>query len=44
MVGPVVQYGRPDIPADEETVFDEATMKRLEKVEREAEMGEAEAD
>jgi len=44
MVGPVVQFGRPEIPADDETVFDEATMKRMEKVEREAEMGEAEAD
>lgn len=37
MVGPVVQHGRPEIPGDEQTIFDEASMKRLEKQEREAE-------
>ena len=42
MVGPVVGYGRPPIPGDEETIFDEASMKRLERVEREAEAGEGE--
>lgn len=42
MVGPVVGYGRPPIPGDEETIFDEASMRRLERVEREAEMGEGE--
>lgn len=42
MVGPVVAYGRPPIPADDETIFDEATVKRLEKVEKEAEAGDAE--
>lgn len=44
MVGPVVGFGRPPIPGDEETIFDEASMKRLEKAEREAEAGEAEGD
>jgi transcriptional adapter 3 len=42
MVGPVVAYGRPPIPEDDETIFDEATMKRLEKAEKEAEAVEAE--
>jgi transcriptional adapter 3 len=42
MVGPVVTYGRPPIPEDDETIFDEATMKRLEKAEKEAEAVEAE--
>jgi len=42
MVGPVVGYGRPPIPEDWETIFDEETMKRLERAEREAEAGEAE--
>lgn len=42
MVGPVVAYGRPPIPADDETIFDEATVKRLEKAEKLAEAGEAE--
>ena len=42
MVGPVVAYGRPPIPNDDETIFDEATVKRLEKAEKEAEAGEAE--
>ncbi|KAK4503928.1 hypothetical protein PRZ48_004843 [Zasmidium cellare] len=37
MVGPVVQYGRPEIPGDDQTIFDETSMKRLEKQEREAE-------
>ena len=44
MVGPVVGYGRPPIPGDSETIFDEAAMKRLEKAEREADMGEAEGE
>lgn len=42
MVGPVVAYGRPAIPEDDESIFDEATMKRLEKAEKEAEAGEGE--
>ena len=44
MVGPVVAFGRPPIPGDEETIFDEAGLKRLEKAEREAEAGEGEGD
>lgn len=44
MVGPVVGFGRPPIPGDGETVFEEAGLKRLEKVEREAEMGEVEGE
>ncbi|KAI6899981.1 hypothetical protein KC334_g8878, partial [Hortaea werneckii] len=36
MVGPVVGFGRPQIPGDQETVFDEASMRRLEKSAREA--------
>ncbi|KAI7619180.1 hypothetical protein KC343_g8793, partial [Hortaea werneckii] len=36
MVGPVVGFGRPHIPGDQETVFDEPSMKRLEKSAREA--------
>ena len=44
MVGPVVGFGRPPIPGDEETIFDEASLKRLEKVEREAEAGEVEGE
>ena len=35
MVGPVVAYGRPPIPGDGETIFDEGTLKRLERAERE---------
>ena len=37
MVGPVVGFGRPPIPGDGETVFDEANLRRLERVEREME-------
>ena len=44
MVGPVVGYGRPPIPGDEETVFDEGGLKRLERFEREAEAGEVEGE
>jgi len=44
MVGPVVGYGRPPIPVDGETIFDEANMKRLEKVEREAELADVEGE
>jgi transcriptional adapter 3 len=44
MVGPVVSYGRPPIPTDDETIFDEVNTKRLEKIEREAEAGEVEGD
>ncbi|GIZ42682.1 hypothetical protein CKM354_000594100 [Cercospora kikuchii] len=44
MVGPVVGYGRPPIPGDDETIFDEGNWKRLEKLEKEAEMGDAEAE
>ncbi|WPH04903.1 chromatin-remodeling complexes subunit ngg1 [Acrodontium crateriforme] len=44
MVGPVVGYGRPPIPGDDETIFDGDAMRRLEKVEREAEAGENEGD
>ncbi|KAK3049618.1 Transcriptional regulator [Extremus antarcticus] len=40
MVGPVVGYGRPPIPGEGETVFDEGNLRRLERVEREAEAGE----
>ncbi|RMY49710.1 hypothetical protein D0863_15069 [Hortaea werneckii] len=36
MVGPVVGFGRPQIPGNMETVFDEASMRRLEKSAREA--------
>ncbi|KAI7252390.1 hypothetical protein KC335_g15759 [Hortaea werneckii] len=36
MVGPVVGFGRPHIPGDQETVFDDASMRRLEKSAREA--------
>lgn len=42
MVGPVVRYGRPPIPDEEETVFGEADIKKWERGEREAEAGEAE--
>jgi transcriptional adapter 3 len=44
MVGPVVDYGRPHIPGDDETIFDDESMRRLERAEREAEAGETEAD
>lgn len=44
MVGPVVGYGRPPIPGDDSTIFDEASMRRLEKAERDAEAGEVEGD
>jgi transcriptional adapter 3 len=44
MVGPVVGYGRPPIPGENETIFSEADVKRLEKVEREAETAEAEGE
>lgn len=44
MVGPVVGFGRPPIPGDEETIFDEAGLRRLERGEREAEAGEGEGD
>lgn len=44
MVGPVVGFGRPPIPGDGETIFDEAGLKRFERVEREAEAGEVEGD
>lgn len=43
-VGPVVQHGRPPIPGDDETIFDEAALKRLEKAEREAELGEVDGE
>lgn len=43
-VGPVVQHGRPPIPGDDETIFDDAAMKRLEKAERDAELGEADGE
>ncbi|KAK5170965.1 Transcriptional regulator [Saxophila tyrrhenica] len=42
MVGPVVGWGRPPIPGEGETVFDEGSLRRLERVEREAEAGEGE--
>ncbi|EME46450.1 hypothetical protein DOTSEDRAFT_113771, partial [Dothistroma septosporum NZE10] len=42
MVGPVVRWGRPEIPGDDQSIFDEATLKRLEKLEREADTAEAE--
>lgn len=44
MVGPVVAFGRPPIPSDDETVFDDVSTRRLERIERDAEAGEAEAD
>lgn len=44
MVGPVVGFGRPAIPGDEETVFDEESMRRLERAEKEAEAGEGEGE
>ncbi|USW53765.1 Putative histone acetyltransferase subunit 3 [Septoria linicola] len=46
MVGPVVAYGRPPIPGDDETIFktDDQDWKRLEKLEKEAEMGEADGE
>lgn len=44
MVGPVVGGGRPPIPGDGETVFDEGSMGRWERVEKEAEAGEVEAE
>jgi transcriptional adapter 3 len=46
MVGPVVSFGRPPIPGDGETVFDEGNLRRLERVEREmeAEAGEGDAE
>ena len=44
MVGPVVGFGRPAIPGDEETVFDEESMRRLERAEKEAEAGEVDGE
>ena len=44
MVGPVVGFGRAPIPGDGETVFDDASMRRLERLEKEAEAGDAEGD
>lgn len=44
MVGPVVSHGRPRIPGEEETIFHPDVMKNYEKAEREAEMGENEAE
>lgn len=44
MVGPVVAYGRPQIPGDGETVFDDESIRRLERSEREAEMAEVEGE
>ena len=44
MVGPVVHYGRAPIPGDEKTVFDEAVLKRFERGEREAEMGDGDGE
>lgn len=44
MVGPVVGFGRPAIPGDGETVFDEESMRRLERAEKEAEAGEGEGE
>ncbi|KAF2721374.1 hypothetical protein K431DRAFT_312651 [Polychaeton citri CBS 116435] len=42
MVGPVVGFGRPPIPGDDETIFDPDSMRRLERIEMEAERDEAE--
>jgi transcriptional adapter 3 len=44
MVGPVVGYGRPPIPGPDETIFGEADVKRLEKLEREAETADVEGE
>jgi transcriptional adapter 3 len=44
MVGPVVGFGRPGIPGDDETVFDEESMRRLERAEKEAEAGEGDGE
>lgn len=40
MVGPVVGFGRPGIPGEGETVFDEEALRRGERAERDAEAGE----
>lgn len=44
MVGPVVHWGRSAIPGDDESIFDDVTLKRLEKLEREAETAEADGE
>ncbi|KAK3705071.1 Transcriptional regulator [Vermiconidia calcicola] len=44
MVGPVVGFGRAGIPGEDETIFDEASLRRLERGERQAEAGEADGD
>jgi transcriptional adapter 3 len=44
MVGPVVGFGRPAIPGDDETVFDEESMRRLERAEKEAEAGDVDGE
>ncbi|TKA69451.1 hypothetical protein B0A55_07114 [Friedmanniomyces simplex] len=40
MVGPVVGHGRPPILNDDQTVFDEESLRKWERVEMEAEAGE----
>ncbi|KXT08388.1 hypothetical protein AC579_7306 [Pseudocercospora musae] len=44
MVGPVVGHGRPPIHGDEETIFDEASLKKFERIEKDAELGEVEGE
>ncbi|EMC98927.1 hypothetical protein BAUCODRAFT_145928 [Baudoinia panamericana UAMH 10762] len=44
MVGPVVKYGRAGILGEGETVFDEESLRRCERGEREAEVGEGEGE
>ena len=43
-IGPVVSFGRPPILGDNETIFDEASMRPFERAEREAEAGEGDTD
>lgn len=42
MVGPVVGFGRPPIPGEDETIFDPSRMAVLESGERDAEMADGE--
>lgn len=44
MVGPVVGFGRPPIPGDGETVFDEGSLRRAERGEVEVEAGDLEGE
>lgn len=44
MVGPVVGYGRPPIPGKGESIFKEDDIKKFERQEREAELGDVEGE